>query len=81
MTRQTGETKVKSNWTELAPGVYADETDGMHIVVDEFLIGAGYAPTPHNREMIENAVQALAKKIGARVYQDSELTSIFDLLR
>jgi hypothetical protein len=61
---------ARRDWTRLLPGVYDDNRGGMHIVMDEFLAGHGYADTPENRAtllkvlrerwpgLVEDAVEA-----------------------
>jgi hypothetical protein len=54
----------------IAPGVYVDDRGCLHIFVGEMLRAAGYADTPHNRDVLtEEACRIFREK-----YPDSPLT-------
>jgi hypothetical protein len=51
---------VAKGWHPLTPGTYDDGQGGLHLVLDEMLIGHGYADTPANRQMLIDAAREQA---------------------
>ncbi len=51
----------------LAPGVYDDGEGGLHLVVPELLVAAGYADTPANRQTVEEAARSVFAVFGGDV--------------
>ena len=56
-----------AHWQQLMPGVYDDQSGGLHLVLSELLEGAGYADTLANRQML---IEAARETFGAITIDD-----------
>jgi len=58
---------MNKHWTQLAPGVYVDADQALHLVVSELLTAHGFADTPENRETLVKAAQEMLAAQGTAV--------------
>ncbi len=58
--------KAKKDYLKLAPGVYVDQGEVMHLDLAELLEANGWPDNPRNRQMLIQAAKDMARQVGAK---------------